>query len=95
VEVKAMRLKAFIKLCLTMSIVYITLGDLFLPQPYRNNSEKVRSDINEFLVSLLSKKDFINFQRNQKTLQLIEQRPIDEVRESSIVNRRSFPDSPL
>lgn len=67
-----MRLKAFIKLCLTMAIIHITVGDLFLPQPYKNNSQKVRKDINEFLVSLLPKKDFINLQPTQKTLQKVE-----------------------
>ncbi|MBE9168435.1 hypothetical protein IQ238_13240 [Pleurocapsales cyanobacterium LEGE 06147] len=64
--------KAFIKLCLMMSLIYITLGDLFLPQPYRNNSKKVRKDINEFVVSLLPKKDFINLQRPQENLQKVE-----------------------
>jgi hypothetical protein len=68
-----MRLKAFIKLCLTMSLIYITMGDLFLPQPYRSNSKKVRSDINEFLVSLLSNKNFTNLQRTQESFQRVEQ----------------------
>ncbi len=72
-----MRWKAFIKLCLTMSLIYITIGDLFLPEPYRNNSKKIRGDLNEFLVSLLPKKDFINFQHSQETIKKVEQGRVD------------------
>ncbi len=47
-----MKIKGFLQLCLTMSIVYVTLGDRFLPQPYGNRSQEVRSNINQFLIGL-------------------------------------------
>jgi hypothetical protein len=53
------------------------MGDLFLPQPYRNNSKKIRSDLNEFLVGLLPKKDSINLQPTQETLKKVEQGRVD------------------
>ncbi|MDJ0688288.1 MAG: hypothetical protein QNJ41_07250 [Xenococcaceae cyanobacterium MO_188.B32] len=44
-----------------MMTIYITLGDLFLPEPYRHNSKQVRDNINELLVSLLPERKIINF----------------------------------
>lgn len=51
-----MHFKLFVELCITFSVIYILMGDVFLPQPHRSNSQQVRSDINEFLVSLLPDK---------------------------------------
>ena len=56
-----MRLIAFIKLCLTMVVIYIAVGDLFLPEPYRHNSKQVRDNINEYLISLLPERKIIDF----------------------------------
>lgn len=56
-----MRLIAFLKLCITMLVLHVAVGDLFLPEPYRQNSKQVRHNINHYLVSLLPERKFINF----------------------------------
>jgi hypothetical protein len=68
-----MHIKAFLKLCLFMSLVYVTLGDSFLPQPYNSNSKAVREDINEFLIGLLPDKKFHNLKRTALTIEEFEQ----------------------
>ena len=54
-----MRWKLFIEFCLTVFIVSILAGDLFLPQPYRSGNQQIRSSLNHYLTSLLPRKKFI------------------------------------
>ncbi len=67
-----MYIKSFFKLCLVMFLTYVTLGDEFLPQPYSTNSQKVRSEINQFLISLLPNKEFDTLQHTTNTIQQLE-----------------------
>jgi hypothetical protein len=71
------KIKAFIQLCLTFSLIYVTVGDLFLPQPYNDNSKKVRQDINQFLVGLFPEKDFKNLRRTENSFEEFEQGRLD------------------
>ncbi|AFZ36759.1 hypothetical protein Sta7437_3252 [Stanieria cyanosphaera PCC 7437] len=68
-----MYIKSFFKLCLVMSLTYVTLGDEFLPQPYSSSSQKVRSEINEFLIGLLPNKEFNTLKNTTQTIQQFEQ----------------------
>ena len=56
-----MRLIAFIKLCIAMLVIYISLGDMFLPEPYSQNSKRVRHNINHYLVSFWAERKLLNF----------------------------------
>ena len=56
-----MRLISFLKLCIVMVIIHITLGDLFLPEPYRQNSKQLRDNINNYIVSLLPERKILDF----------------------------------
>ncbi|BAU63933.1 hypothetical protein STA3757_13020 [Stanieria sp. NIES-3757] len=67
-----MYIKSFLKLCLVMSLTYVALGDEFLPQPYSSSSQKVRSEINEFLISLLPNKELDTLKNTTKTIQQFE-----------------------
>lgn len=62
-----MRWKLFIEFCLTILIFSIVAGDLFLPQPYRNGSQQLRSSLNEYLVSLLPRKTNLNINNKVKS----------------------------
>lgn len=53
-----MKTKILIELCLTFSLVYVGMGDLFLPQPYNSNSKQIKQGVNQFLVGLFPEKDF-------------------------------------
>ena len=48
-----MRWKLFIEFCLTILFIYILAGDLFLPQPYRSQSQQFKNNLNHFFTSLL------------------------------------------
>ena len=54
-----MRWKLFIEFSLTIFFLCFVAGDLFLPQPYRSESQQLKSNINQFLVSLLPRKEII------------------------------------
>lgn len=56
-----MRWKLFVEFCLTVTIVFIVAGDLFLPQPYRSSSQQLKVNLNQFLISLLPRKTIIDF----------------------------------
>lgn len=56
-----MRWKLFFEFCLTVAIVFIVAGDLFLPQPYRSGSQQLKVNLNQFLTSLLPRKTIIDF----------------------------------
>ncbi|MEM7593802.1 MAG: hypothetical protein AAF383_20205 [Cyanobacteria bacterium P01_A01_bin.83] len=51
-----MRWKLFIEFCLTIVLIYIMAGDLFLPQPYRSNSQQIKIDLNHFVIGLLERR---------------------------------------
>lgn len=55
-----MRWKLFVEFCLTILIFSIVAGDLFLPQPYRSGSQQLRSNLNEYFISLLPRKTDLN-----------------------------------
>lgn len=48
-----MRWKLFVEFCLTILILFVVAGDILLPQPYRGESQQLKSNINQFLISLL------------------------------------------
>ena len=60
-----MRGKLFLEFCLTILIFFIVAGDMFLPQPYRNESQQFRNNINSFLIGLLP--DRFNIEAEAKT----------------------------
>ena len=51
-----MRWKLFIEFCLTIVLIYIMAGDLFLPQPYRSNSQQIKINLNHFVIGLLERR---------------------------------------
>ena len=66
-----MNIKGIIKLCLTLSLFYVTVGDSFLPQPYARTSQEVRSNINQFLISLFPENELETLKRGQLTFNSI------------------------
>ncbi len=63
-----MKFPDLLKLCLVLSVVYISLGDIFLPQPYSHQSKQVKQNINEFLVGLFPEGDLTKLKRTQTTM---------------------------
>ena len=55
-----MRWKLFIEFCLTVFIVTVVAGDLFLPQPYRSGNQQLRSSLNHYFIELLPRKTNFN-----------------------------------
>ena len=51
-----MRWKLFVEFCITTFVLFVLAGDLLLPQPYRGESQQLKSNINQFLVSLFPNK---------------------------------------
>mgnify|MGYP000391708100 CR=1 FL=1 len=49
-----MRWKLFVEFCLTILIIFVVAGDILLPQPYRSESQQLKTNINQFLVSLFT-----------------------------------------
>ena len=49
-----MRWKLFVEFCFTILVVFVLAGDIMLPQPYRSESQQLKTNINQFLVSLFS-----------------------------------------
>ncbi len=45
---------------LLVFLVFVSLGDKFLPEPLSSASFNTRSSINEFLISLFPEKEFTN-----------------------------------
>jgi hypothetical protein len=68
-----MKLVGFIKFCLAFSLIYVSVGDTFLPQPYKANSKKVRADINEYLIGLFPEPKLDNLKRTEQTFKNFEQ----------------------
>lgn len=61
-----MRWKLFIEFCLTVSFICFVAGDLFLPQPYRSESQQFKSNIHQFVVGLLPRKEIIDINQKSK-----------------------------
>lgn len=51
-----MRWKLFVEFCLTILVLFVVAGDIILPQPYRGESQQLKSNINHFLIGLLPSK---------------------------------------
>ncbi len=60
-----MRWKLFVEFCVTISAICILAGDLFLPQPYRNGSQQLKTNINDFFLGLLPRQEIIDVQFNK------------------------------
>lgn len=52
-------------LTLLLTIIFISAGDFFLPQPLAATSYRARSEINQFFVSLLPTPDLDQIQQNR------------------------------
>lgn len=59
IDLVKMRWKLFIEFCLTWAIACILAGDLFLPQPYRSETQQLQDKIDRFFTSLLPSKMII------------------------------------
>lgn len=79
-----MKLFPFIKLCVFASIVYITLGDAFLPQPHRANSKIVRNNINEYIAGLLPGQKTNYLRENSSELDSLDLSNIQQANQGSI-----------
>ena len=62
-----MTIKGLIKFGLAISLIYITAGDKVLPQAYGNKSQEVRSNINEYLISLFPDNELETIKRERFT----------------------------
>ncbi len=62
-----MTIKGLIKLSFAISLIYITAGDKMLPQVYGNKSLEVRSNINEYLISLFPNNKLETLKRERFT----------------------------
>ncbi len=63
-----MRWKLFVEFCFTVSITFIIAGDLFLPQPYSNGSQQLKTNINDFLIGLLPRQEIIDVHLNKEPM---------------------------
>lgn len=79
-----MKLFPFIKLCVFASIVYITLGDAFLPQPHSANSKIVRNNINEYIAGLLPTQKIDNLRENSSQSDSLDFSDIQQANQGSI-----------
>ena len=79
-----MKLFPFIKLCVFASVVYITLGDAFLPQPHRANSKIMRSNINEYIVELLPTQKIDYLREDSSQLDSLDLSTIQQANQGSI-----------
>lgn len=72
-------MKAVGKILPLVVLIFIALGDRFLPQPLSGYSFQTRTSINQFIVGLFPKKDLKNpYQKSDDAVQQAE----DEVRRS-------------
>ena len=61
-----MRWKLFIEFCLTIFVLFVVAGDILLPQPYRGESQQLKSNINYFIIGLLPHHFNIKIKDRQK-----------------------------
>lgn len=52
-------------LVLVLTVLFVAVGDLFLPQPLAQASSRTRNQLNEFFVSLLPQPNVDHLQRNR------------------------------
>ncbi|NBD34273.1 MAG: hypothetical protein GVY17_15220 [Cyanobacteria bacterium] len=52
-------------LALVLTVMFVAIGDLFLPQPLATASYRTRSQLNEFFVSLFPKTDMDHLRPNR------------------------------
>jgi hypothetical protein len=64
---------SFIQFCTLAALIYIALGDVFLPHPYNINSKEVRSNINEYLIGLFPAQKLDNLPKNHGGLKTLEE----------------------
>ncbi|NES85617.1 MAG: hypothetical protein F6K10_31760 [Moorea sp. SIO2B7] len=66
-----MRPKTIFTILFFLSLIFITMGDQFLPQPLSDLSRNTRVSINKMLIGLFPKKEFKN--PNKRTEDAVEQ----------------------
>jgi len=71
-----MRPKTLITSLLILGIIFVAVGDRFLPQPLNSASQNTRKGINEFMIGLFpqSKLRQTIQQRNQESRNLLERK---------------------
>jgi hypothetical protein len=71
-----MRPKTLVISLLILGLIFVIVGDRFLPQPLSNVSQNTRKDINQFMISLFPQSNLKQTirQRNQQTRDLIEKK---------------------
>lgn len=47
------KVKAFLPILVILGLLFITIGDLVLPEPLKESSFRTRNSINEFMLSLV------------------------------------------
>ncbi|PNW44545.1 UNVERIFIED_CONTAM: hypothetical protein BEN50_12715 [Euhalothece sp. KZN 001] len=52
-------------LVIALTILFVSAGDMFLPQPLAKASYRTRTEINEFLLSLFPNPNLEQFQRDR------------------------------
>lgn len=53
---------------LTLLVIFVACGDLFLPEPYSNQSYTYRKKVNEFMANLFSGNALVNDKYNNKRI---------------------------
>jgi len=61
-----MRWKLFIEFCLTILVLFVMAGDILLPQPYRSESQQLKTNINHFLTGLLPNQSIFNIKSKKE-----------------------------
>ena len=70
-----MRPKSILTILVVLSVIFITMGDRFLPQPLSDASRNTRVSINKTLVGLFPKKKFRNpHKRTEDSVDQLEQK---------------------
>ncbi len=65
-----MRFKTLFNLGLISFLVFVTLGDRFLPKPLNDASRQTRTSINQFLIGIFPDKKFKNpYERTEKAIE--------------------------
>ena len=66
-----MRFKTLFKLGLISFLVFVTVGDRFLPKPLNDASRQTRTSINQFLINMFPDTEFES--RSEKIQKAIEE----------------------
>lgn len=71
-----MRPKTFVTGLLVIGVIFVAVGDRFLPQPLSGASQNTRTSLNQFMIGLFpqSKLKQTIKQRNQETRNLLEKK---------------------